>query len=332
MTAEHKAFFDEPSKAQIGKFERTQARDGLVEKILALSENQYILIQRLLIPADYESSWHFLRHGPRVGLGLGETVIAAVKGARVPVDFRISAFEKLKDTPGMYSGYEYNPMTIRPYPHTDRRVRRVSLVECLEGARLYAYAHQVPGSRLEVEAYTDAQAVAKDGGVFHAHVTSRTKRTRPYRFNLTAVPIVDNRNKWGIAWATATEGHDCLRGSYMGIRYAMKEDSEIFNWCAHEIAAYLAMMESENTKRNRTPLQMSQLALPTQLSVDFYKRLCDSVLIEDPSLAGRDKKRVLNKAEQEILLWGLVSKRGQRATFFAEAHLKDYNWKLRHQD
>ena len=331
-----KAYFRKPTKSEIAQHSSIEASYGLVDIILGLQEDQFLLITRALVPPEYQSSWHFLRHGTRVGLGLGESLevtaqtLTRKRRLPVPVDFRMSSFDRITEAAGLYSGYEYTPQTIRPYNHRDTRVRRVSLVECLEGARIYAYTHQVAMAHIDVEHYTDARAVAKDGAVFHVHVPSRVKAARRYRFNLTSIPIIDNKNKWGIAWGAASEGHDCLAGLYLGIRYSQKEDSLIFNWCAHEVAAYITLMGEMSKQGNRVPLQMSQIALPTQLSVDFYKRLCDSVLISDENLTAKDKVRPLSKAEQEILLWGLVHKKGHRPTFFAEGRLSNYNWKLRH--
>ncbi len=324
----HKAYFQEPTKAQIYHYQRVDAQELLVERLLALEEQEYLLIQRALIPERYNSSWHFLKHGDRVHLRFRDLIPRFIKKGTtaVPIDLRIKEFDAITKTPGIFSGYDYTPVDIRPYNHRDTRTRRVSLVECLEGARVYAFTHQVPMPPIEVEQYTDARAVEKDGAFFHVHVPSRIKGQGRYRFNLTSVPVRNNLNKWSIAWATASEGHDCLRGMYMGIRYATKEDSQVFNWCAHEIAAYITMMGNMSSQGERTPLQMSQIALPTQLSVDFYKRLCDSVLIND----AKQNIRVLNKAEQETLLWGLVHKKGHHPTFFAEGNLKKYDWKLRH--
>lgn len=328
----HKTYFQEPTKGQIFQYERIEARNDLVDKILALEEQQYLLIQEPLIPEHYNSSWHFLKHAERVHLRFRDMIPRFLrKGTTaVPIDLRIKEFDAVKEKPGLFSGYDYTPVDIHPYNHKDTRVRRISLVECLEGARIYAYTHQVPMPPIEVESYTDARAVERDGAFFHVHVPSRIKGQGRYRFNVTSVPVRDTIHKWSIAWATASEGHDCLRGMYMGIRYATKEDSHVFNWCAHEIAAYIAMMSMMSSKGTRTPLQMSQIALPTQGTVDFYKRLCDSVLIDNAKGEEKQNIRVLNKAEQETLLWGLVHKKGHNQTFFAEGNLKKYDWKLRH--
>lgn len=325
----HKRFFQEPSKTDIAKLDCEEAKDNLVERIMRLQEGYGLCIARPLIPSRYESSWHFLRHGTRVRATGLDAVMGTIRGRGTPVDLRMRAFQKVQDTPGIYSGYEYEPREIHPYAPVDTRVRRVSLVEVLEGARIYAYVHQVPMAGIDIERYENAEAVGKDGAVYPVKVPSRTKGRRRYNFNMLSVPLRDNLQKWKIAWGTASQGHDCKRGQYM-FRYSKKEDSEIFNWCAHEIAAYLEITGMHRKEKNRVPLQMSQIALPTPQAVEFYKRLCDSVLIEDAALAASDKRRVLNKAEQEILLWGLVQKKGHHATFFAQDHLKEYDWNLRH--
>ncbi|MBI5798120.1 hypothetical protein HZA98_04420 [Candidatus Woesearchaeota archaeon] len=326
---EKKRFFREPIKTEIQEFHAVEVEKDLVETILSIAESDYILLPKGLVPEKYPSSWNFLRHGPFVRAGLRERVTSFVKGARVPVDFRIDSFGALESQ--AYAGYAYSPLTIVPYVHRDTRERRVSLVECLEGARIDAYVHQVPAAHVGIEEYSRAGAVKKDGAIFHVHVPRRIKGMRRYQFNINHVPVIDNADKWGIAWATMTQGHDCLRGEYLNIRFA-KQDTGVFNWCAHEIAGYFAVIRTLNERGNKVPLQMSQFALPTPLTVDFYKRLCDSVLVHDEELESKDKIRKLNKAEKEILLWGLVGKKGHHPTFFAKDKIKDYDWSLRHRE
>ena len=61
---------------------------------------------------------------------------------------------------------------------------------------------------------------------------------------------------------------------------------------------------------------MSQFALPTQFTVDYYKKLLNNVLIQNKKKTSMKK---LNQAEQEALLWGLVTRFGHDKTFFATA-------------
>lgn len=49
-----------------------------------------------------------------------------------------------------------------PLIGNDWRKRKVPLVECLEGARLFAYAHQI-GNSIRVKPYSDARRVETEG-------------------------------------------------------------------------------------------------------------------------------------------------------------------------
>ena len=78
---------------------------------------------------------------------------------------------------------------------------------------------------------------------------------------------------------------------------------------------------------------MTQFAQPTTLTINYYQRLLDSVIIKDPIIAARDQLRKLNKAEEEILLWALVQNKGHDETFFRPKHgtkLRDEDWQLRY--
>ena len=103
--------------------------------------------------------------------------------------------------------------------------------------------------------------------------------------------------------------------------------------CAHEIAAYLTLIDNEwEEYKNIIPLQMSPFAIPTHLTVDYYKRWNNNILIRDKSLSSKDQLRKPNRAELEIALWTLVKKMKHDKTFFAKAsrdgNLRDYNWKI----
>ena len=120
--------------------------------------------------------------------------------------------------------------------------------------------------------------------------------------------------------------HQCGSKRF-NIRYTYseeKETSKVFNFCAHDIAGYLKIMDHYwNKDKNLVPLQMNQFAIPTQETANFYNKLSKNCLIQ----ISEDKKpRKLNRSEKEILLWGLVHKLGHDKTFFAKEKLKDYNW------
>ena len=113
----HKAYFKEPTKAQISRYQIMEANDNLVERIIALEEQESLCIQRPLIPEDYHSSWHFLKHAERVHMRFRDLIPRFIKkgNTAVPVDLRIKEFDAVKERAGIFSGYDYTPVDIRPY-------------------------------------------------------------------------------------------------------------------------------------------------------------------------------------------------------------------------
>jgi len=324
-----KSFFKENSVGQIKGYHPEEILTGLVNRILNLSDDEGVIIERGIIPQIYSDSRKFMKHGKEIKLQRYSSLENMLKDPKTPVHLRRDAFDPENIKYGAFCGYSF-----KPFIGNDKRTRKVSLVECLKGAELYAYVNQdnITGFRPEIEIipYDDCRGVEKDGAEIVAKVPSRKKGEGKYVFKFNSVPVIDysKRNagrKYGLAFNIATD-HSCGNKRF-NIRYKSpnsKESSNVFNFCAHEIAAYLSIIDYyKNERQNLTPLQMSQFALPTQLSVDFYKKLGNNCLIQT-----EDKKpRKLNSAEKEILLWGLVSKFGHDDTFYATEKLRDYNWK-----
>jgi hypothetical protein len=98
----------------------------------------------------------------------------------------------------------------------------------------------------------------------------------------------------------------------------------------HAVAAYIEMARLEHEKGNPVPMQMCPFALPSQMTVDFYNRLVNRVMVKEAYIneEGRERtrKRPLNKAEREILLWQFVAKHGPEETLFARGKLPEYRW------
>ena len=156
---------------------------------------------------------------------------------------------------------------------------------------------------------------------------SRTKKQPRHGIKFISVPVEGTDRKVGIAHSISTD-HTCGRKRF-AIRYKdhdEKESSHVFTFCAHEIAAHLVILDFYmHTKKNMTPLEMNQFAIPTQETVDYYLNLMNRCLIQtsfdvDP--------RKLSKAEMEILLWDLVQQEGHDSTFFATKDPKEYRWQL----
>ena len=262
-----------------------------------------------------------MKHAAEVKTKRLKSLEDAVRLRRTPVQLREEAFDTLRSP--IKNGYSF-----KPFISTDKRTRRVSLVECLEGTKLYCYANPdrvesfVP--EISVKPYDDSVRVDREGAEVIVKVPSRMKKAPRYEFKMGSITVADTRHKWGTAYNISTD-HDC-QSKRFNIQYNYdwdKESSRVFNFCAHEVAAYLAVIDYYWTeKKNVIPLQMSQFAIPSKETVDYYSKLCKYCLIQEDG----EKARKLNHAEKEILLWGLVKKLGHDKTFFAKDKVRDYKF------
>ncbi len=320
-----KTFFKEPTAGKILKYERIkEIRENIVNNIMGLGEHEAGVIYADLIPRTYESPRKFMKHGTDVKLHRFSSLEDVLEKRLTPVQIREIAFNKIYNIP--YCGY-----SIKPFAGTDQRTRKVSLVECVEAAKLYKYSNpSEKKSSIIIKPYDDARRVAKDGAEIIAIVPSRTENQDRHKFKFSSVPVTDNNDKYGIAYNISTD-HSCSSKRF-NIRYKFKDDKEssrVFNFCAHEIAAYMSIIDHYwNNDKNIIPLQMSQFAIPTQKTVDYYDKLCNNALIQTSYDV---KPRKLNNAEKEILLWNLVYKEKHDATFFSrkgrDKDLREYRWR-----
>lgn len=319
--AKKKSFFSETTKAEIKRGERVNAIE--IPEFLNLGVDQFTVVSPF-VPRGFESARKFMKHGKEVKPKRYYSLDQAVSDGRTPVQLRSEAFDNIKDTD--FCGYSFVPIG------RDRRKRKVSLVECMEGARIYAYSNQVRGSGIDIRPYADSKRVRIDGAEMVFRVPSRTKGEGKIEFKLTSVPVRDSREKYLIAQSVGSD-HSCPSKRFK-IRYRYTDDKEssgVVNVCAHEVAAYLKTVQHyvENEK-NIVPLQMSPFAIPSQMAVDYYLKLGNNVLISDEGLKGKDKLRKMNRAEKEIALWSLVKRFGHDETFYSKSsrdgNVADYNW------
>jgi len=324
MNHQKKSFFQEPNKAHILRVNTVNADDNLVGRIENLNENEALIIEARLIPIQFPYPRKFLKHGEEVKPKRVYTLEDVSKNRFVPVKLREEAFNSIDSR--AYCAYSFMPIS-----GNDRRKRKVNLVECVEGARIFAYAHN-RGTGIEFEIYDDSKRVKSEGAEIIVRVPSRTVKRQKYEFKLISMPVIDSRNKFAVAQSISSMGHDCKKTLY-NFRFKYEDDQEssrILNFCAHEISAYFEIANHYwEILKEITPLQMSEFAIPTMKTVEYYKRLCDSVLIRDEALKVKDKLRKLNKAEKEILLWDIVYKHKHNETFFATEKIEKYNWSLR---
>ncbi|HLC66503.1 MAG TPA: hypothetical protein VJK52_02580 [Candidatus Nanoarchaeia archaeon] len=322
----HEGHFGVPKPTGIG--------EDPVAEILALQEGEVGMFSGSLVPAEFRSARKFMKHGEQVRLYRAASLAEAARKHQTPIDERKEKFDALSDVHrNAYRGYSFGPLWSER--RGDNRIREVPLYECLEGARLYAYAAQFSDcdslERITVRAFDSARRVARDGAEIVCEVPSRTEWIPPYEFKFMSVPVDDTPQKWSLAGRISTN-HSCKSKSLNRIRYTQEhtaESSREFNFCAHEVAAYAAIIDYYWNERNNNlvPLQMSPFVLPSRLMAEFYMVLDHQVLIR-PTRGS--KPRRLNWAEKEILLWELVRTEGHDRTAMAkkgrDGDVRDYPW------
>lgn len=322
----HKQFFQQATKGEIKAKHLVDVfgNETISQRVLAianLSPDEYTIIP---VPDNYESGRKFKTHGDEVKLKRYRTVEDAIVEAKTPVQLRRQKFN------GLYS-HKYCSYSFIPLVGNDARKRKVPLVECLEGARLYAYMHQVPGTFARVKAYSDAKRVEIEGAEVAFEVPSRREEIRRYQGKLVSVPIIDAPEKFAIAPSIGSD-HSCAAKRF-SIRYMYiddKETSKVFNFCSHEIAAYLKLIEQEKQEGNFIPLEMCEFAIPSQKTVDYYLKILNNTLIRDENIKAKDKLRKPNKADIELMLWAWVKELRHDKTFYSDrardGRVKEYNW------
>ena len=320
-----KSFFREATKAEIIRKRLVETGDLVqlsLDAIAQLGEDEFIIVPAFT-PKRYESARKFMKHGPEVKLRRVYTIEQAIKLGRTPVQLRGEAFNSIRGH--NFCGYTFLPLG------RDRRKRKISLIECLEGARIFAYAHQ-SGVGIGVRPYADARRVRREGAEVSVEVPSREKGKGRMLFKLVSVPFVDSPEKYAVSLNIGSD-HSCPAKRF-NIRYRYVDDKEasgIVNLCAHEIAADLELIQQEWQKnKNIIPLQMCQIAIPSQATVDYYLKWENNILVRDDSLKSKERLRKPNRTEKEIGLWAWVEALKHDRTFYSresrDGDVRAYKW------
>ena len=217
-TRKKKSFFRERTVAEIRKLDLQEAAldDDLVSRIFALDRDEGLVITDPFIPDGFTPR-KFLKHGDEVSVPSPRiyTAIGLKALGESPVHWREKAFNQINDD-------DYRAYSFVPVRGNDRRRRVVSLVECIEGARLYAYSQRDledyiseqgtvrPGkvAPIRMEPYIDAERVAIEGGKIVFWVPSRTQGQGRYKLTLGSIPIIDNDEKFVISTGISSD-HAC---------------------------------------------------------------------------------------------------------------------------
>jgi len=295
-------------------------RETLAEKIESLTKDQSLVIDYKIIPENYRNGAHFLKRGPQINLKRYRTLEEAINDSIPMWKLREQRFKQINKNKN-YCGYGW--WGIRK----SREFKKVHLVDCIKGAKLFVFSElsRKNEDKTKVRRYDGHSKARKKGGKYLIEVPSMTKQMK-YLVNLEYIPITRKRNKYSIIFDLSTRhGCEAYVANTFSYRYATSE----VGFCPHIIAAYHKFAKEEWDNGNKTPMQMNPFAIPTKQTVDFYNKLERQVMIKeyyyDKNRKMRSKRRPLNKAEKEILLWKYVAAHGPKKTFYATEKLTKYN-------
>lgn len=347
-----KSFFDERTVAEIRELSSSTAyrQRGLVRRIDNLDSSQDVLeIRAQIIPGSFFTHGRTPKEASRkclkesyLALSHPKTKSECFTSPLIPLQIRARDFEKLdklREEEINVVGY-----FVRPNWGGDRMKRVSPFAFLAEGLRLFAYAENLAGGII-VEPYADARRVAHEGAEVVVDVPSRTEKHPRYKFRLSHVPMVRSPDNLATVLSLRPtilhdeETGEAKRGrtyheTYFA-RYTWERDLEsspMIVTYPHDVAAYLGIVKSEWAKHNLTPLEMNPYALFSRHGAEFYKKLCNNVLVYDPSLKSKHKLRKPHLAEKSILLARAIGQFGHDDFAFwdpqRDGKLKDYDWRF----
>ncbi len=363
MSEEKKTFFQPRTEAQIMKLHNSYASSqrNLIERIDDLNPDEDALIIRArIIPGRFfrskegeltgkQASLKAYHHGDVISLDVPKSWHRCLQEPRIPLKFRQEAFEKafegLKEDEINYIGY-----TTR-VNFGDRQIRFFPFVWMPEGVKFFGYAEKLTDEQIKADTkYKDAERARREGVSVPVEIPSRTKKQGRYRYRLAHVPIIRGIENLATvlnlkpAFQVQEDEEDYAeprRGrpehDRWNFRYTWKNESEGSNrvtFYPHDVAAYLGIVKKELQNHNMTPMEMNPFALTSKHGAEIYKKLCNNILIYDPSLrAGKGGLRHLHIAEKSIL-WARAIKvfKHDDIAYWdpgRDGKLADYDWNFR---
>jgi len=341
---DRKAYFQERTEAEMVRLDPKQiySARGLVDRIMHLGDNQVMEVRTNITPGKFfrgdkngeQASRKCYKHGDLVALTQPKTVMAALGCRDIPLAIRARDFaelETMREEDINFVGYSWYPVQ-----GNDARKRIVPFVWVPEAVRLFAYAENLTGG-IEVKPYADSARVQKEGATVICNVPSRTVKKSRYEVKLKHVPVDGSTERRVVAWSLTSEfGSKAPEHSTYNIRYTWaseREHSDVFTFYPQDIAAYIATIKHFWNQHNLTPFEMSPLALPSNQTAEFYRKLCNNVLIFDSTLGKKGEVRKLHLDEKSILIGRSIGVYGAKDTMYfdpeRDGKLKDYNFSLR---
>ncbi|MEI6731545.1 MAG: hypothetical protein WCK90_02590 [archaeon] len=343
-----KPFFAERSVAQIRalKVEPAFTGQGLVERISDLGRGEALELKFWLMRGEHyqfnansqKAARKAMYHEPCIKLDQAKTVEDALRETRQPHEIRRDSFDLPKSTrriEEIYApGFSFVPIYWR-----DGRVRIVPLADAMEGQRLASYAFTRKKDAILVRPYDSAKGVEKQGAHVAVIVPSTSIGMPAYKIKLSSVPVVNSPHA-NIVWTGfSTTYHEGKMPESKRWRFGFASGGEgesrdkVF-MDAKDIAAmhgvwrYYMINEQNPTSWNFNPFPKF-----SQRAVDFYRHLCNNVVVFDRTVESNGNRRKLNSYEKSVLLVRLTRLEGHDKIMFWQKvrdpdRLEEYDWSI----
>ena len=351
-----KSFFKERTVAQIRDLstQETSRQRGLVRTIDDLNPSaDGLIVKAQLIPGRFfrsvetqaQASRKAYKHGNLIPLTHPQTWQGCYDSPEIPLAIRARDFAQLREM--KEENINVFGYSVRP-TWGDRTKRVFPFVWMPEGVRLFGYAENNAGG-VKVEPYADAKRVRRDGANVVVTVPSRTKKNPRYSFRLVNVPFVRSRENLSSVLTlrphviqdeesgepkTGRTPHDRYN-----IKYTYEGDQEGSNpatFYPHDLAGYLGIVKSQLADHNMTAMEMNPFALPSRHQAEFYTKLCNNILVYDPTIQEKHHLRKPHVAEKSLLLARAIGQFGHDDFAFwdpaRDGKLKDYEWSIPAKD
>lgn len=226
-----------------------------------------------------------------------------------PEALREEAFRRI-DIDDSYVGYDWKGIG-----ETNRNYKVVRLVDCVDAILLKDNISKE--EQLRLRSYDDCEHALYRGAYAVVDVPSVSKEeTSSYRVRLSSLPVYNTRLRgrrkprklYFANWFDLSSNHCCGKKDYafQYTRDGREGSEELFDF--HDIAAYWRVADYKKRTDSYIQIMLNPFAAPTKEAMDYSNRLRTQVLRE-VVIEGKVRRRPLNKAEQEILLWKLVALR-----------------------
>jgi len=347
--ATKKSFFKERTVAEIKALEpETAGVQELVARIQGLDSDEGIILQAGLTPAKFwrgtdnsaTASRRNLKYGFYSWIKQPYSIANAERETAIPVELRQRSLTAAlsRDEEAIFCmGYSFRPIVGR-----DKRRILIPFWSVMDGCKRDTYDQWVkekfpqftPGSTIET--YEDV--VTSDGVEAVVTVPSSTKGKGRYRIRWRHLCDREEGKRVN-SWSTRPEYEKEEIGSdaepthrVYNIRYGRGRGWTDENYMIYpqDVHSHQVIVREFMRRHNLIPMERSQYAIPSQMAASFWGKLGNNVLVDDPTLEGKDKLRKMHLDEKSMMIGRLAGVEGVENVLYWDAErdgrIKDYDW------